>query len=158
MGIRIGIADTTFARVDMAPVAQREIKETLPDAEIIRYTVPGIKDLPVAAKRLLDEKGCDIVMAMGMPGPEAVDKQTALASVMGLIWAELLTNKHVVEVFVHEDEAANDRELYGIAVERSRKHAHNLVKLCTKPEEMTRDAGMGKRQGKSDVGPIRRLK
>ena len=44
---KIGIADTTFARADMAGIAISIIKKNS-DAEIIRYTVPGIKDLPVA--------------------------------------------------------------------------------------------------------------
>ena len=61
---RIGIADTTFARVDMASAAISAIKKEA-SAEIIRYTVPGIKDLPVAAKKLLEEEKCDIVMASG---------------------------------------------------------------------------------------------
>ena len=51
----IGIADTTFARVDMARAAISVIKKES-SAEIVRYTVPGIKDLPVAAKKLLEEK------------------------------------------------------------------------------------------------------
>ena len=33
-----------------------------------RYTVPGVKDLPVACKKLLEENNCDICMALGMPG------------------------------------------------------------------------------------------
>ncbi len=152
---KIGIADTTFAKVDMAAFAIREIEEATTDVHLVRYTVPGIKDLPVAAKKLISEDECDLVMAFGMPGPMAVDKQTALASAMGLIWAELMTNKHILEVFVHEDEASTDKELYEIAEDRSRKHARNALKLCFKPRELTKDAGMGKRQGKGDVGPIR---
>jgi riboflavin synthase len=73
---RIGIADTTFARSDMAKSAISTIKKEA-SAEIVRYTVPGIKDLPVAAKKLLEEHKCDIVMALGMPGAAAQDKMCA---------------------------------------------------------------------------------
>ena len=66
----IGIADTTFARTDMGGAAIDELKTYGTGYKIMRYTVPGIKDLPVAAKKLLDEEGCDIVMALGMPGPK----------------------------------------------------------------------------------------
>ena len=63
---KIGILDTTFARYDMARDAIDEIKSNVTGIKIIRVTVPGIKDLPVACKKLLEE--CDIVMALGMPG------------------------------------------------------------------------------------------
>jgi riboflavin synthase len=154
--VKIGIADTTFARVDMAKFAIDVLKQYRGDIEIIRYTVPGIKDLPVAVKKLLEEKGCDIAMALGMPGPNPLDKQSAQVASMGLVTVQIMTNKHVIEVFVHEDEAKNDKELYHIARDRAEKHAHNLLKLLFKPEELMKDAGMGKRQGFPDVGPIRR--
>ncbi|MGQ9468968.1 MAG: riboflavin synthase [Nitrososphaerales archaeon] len=152
---RIGIADTTFARVDMARFAIDILKQYHGNIEIIRYTVPGIKDLPVAVKKLFEEKSCDIVMALGMPGPNPLDKQSAQVASMGLVTVQIMTNKHVIEVFVHEDEAKDDKELYRIAKDRAEKHAHNLLKLLFKPEELMKDAGMGKRQGLPDVGPIR---
>ena len=99
---RIGIADTTFARVDMARAAISAIKKES-SAEIVRYTVPGIKDLPVAAKKLLEEERCDIVIALGMPGAADKDKMCAHEASTGLIAAQLLTNRHIIEVFVHED-------------------------------------------------------
>lgn len=155
MNVRIGIADTTFARVDMAKFAINTLKQYHGNIEIIRYTVPGIKDLPVAVKKLLEEKNCDIAMALGMPGPNPLDKQSAQVASLGLVTVQIMTNKHVIEVFVHEDEAKSDDELYYIAKDRVEKHAHNLIKLIFKPEELMKDAGMGKRQGFPDVGPIR---
>ncbi|MCP8317681.1 MAG: riboflavin synthase [archaeon] len=152
---RIGIADTTFARVDMARFTIDILKQYHGNVEIIRYTVPGIKDLPVAVKKLFEEKGCDIAMALGMPGPNPLDKQSAQVASTGLVTVQIMTSKHVIEVFVHEDEAKNDNELYKIAKDRAEKHAHNLLKLLFKPEELMKDAGMGKRQGLPDAGPIR---
>lgn len=52
---RIGIADTTFARVDMGGFAIEELKATGTGFKIERYTVPGVKDLPVACKKLFAE-------------------------------------------------------------------------------------------------------
>jgi len=110
---RVGIVDTTFARYDMAAAAIGELKQ-LCSVKFVRKTVPGIKDLPVEAKRLLEGE-CDIVMAFGMPGPAPIDKQCAHEASLGLIWAQLLTNKRVVEVFVFEDEAESDKELAELA-------------------------------------------
>ncbi|MFQ5761562.1 MAG: riboflavin synthase [Candidatus Bathyarchaeia archaeon] len=155
MKYRVGLADTTFARVDMAKFAVEEIKTLRSDVELHRYTVPGIKDLPVAAKILLEKFACDVVLAFGMPGALPLDKQSAHEASMGLIWSQLLTNKHVIVVFVHEDEAKDDKTLYVVAEDRSRKHARNAVMLLAKPEVLTKEAGMGKRQGQRDVGPIR---
>jgi riboflavin synthase len=150
---RIGIADTTFARVDMARAAISIIKKEV-SAEIVRYTVPGIKDLPVAAKKLLEEEKCEIVMALGMPGPAEKDRMCAHEASSGLIAAQLMTNKHIIEVFVHEDEAPDERTLALLAQRRAEEHAQNAVRLLYHPEMLTRLAGTGQRQGYEDAGPI----
>ena len=155
MNFKVGIADTTFSKIDLAPFAMDEITQLISNVKFSRYTVPGVKDLPVAAKVLIEKMGCNIVLALGMPGPAPIDKQCAHEASLGLIWTQLLTNKHVIEAFTHEDEASDEKELYEIAVDRTRKHAQNLVKLILKPEELTKDAGVGKRQGHPDAGPIR---
>lgn len=151
---RVGMVDTTFARHDMAKAAMDELKQ-LCVVKFERRTVPGIKDLPVEAKRLLDE-GCELAMAFGMPGAKPIDKQCAHEASYGLIMAQLLTNKHVIEVFVYEDEAHNDRELAELADRRAREHARNVYRLLFKPEELTKLAGTGQREGAPDAGPLRR--
>ena len=146
--------DTTFARYDMARAAMDELKQ-LCSVKFERRTVPGVKDLPVEAKRLLDE-GTDLVMAFGMPGAAPIDKQCAHEASLGLIQAQLLTNRHVIEVFVFEDEAKNEKELAELADRRAREHALNVYRLLFKPEELTKLAGTGQREGGPDVGPLRR--
>ena len=150
---RVGILDTTFARYDMAKAAMDELKQ-LCSLKFIRRTVPGIKDLPVAAKQLFDG-GCDLVMAFGMPGAAPIDKQCAHEASLGLIWAQLLANKHVIEVFVFEDEAASEKELADLAERRAREHARNVYRLLFKPDELTKLAGTGQREGGPDVGPLK---
>jgi len=151
---RIGVADTTFARVDMGSFAIDELKKTGTGFKVERYTVPGMKDLPVAAKRLFDERECDIVIALGMPGADDIDKVCAHEASTGLIHVQLLTNKHVIEVFVHEDEAKNAKELAWLAERRSREHAVNAYDLLFRPERLSKNAGKGLRQGFENVGPI----
>ncbi len=152
---RVGIVDTTFARYDMAKDAVDEIKKTTTGIKIIRRTVPGIKDLAVACKLLLEEEKCDACMAFGMPGPDEKDKASAQVASQGLMVAQLLTNKHILEVFVHEDESLNKRELARLCENRSREHAKNLVKLLFHPEKLTKKAGTGQREGFKDKGPLR---
>jgi len=149
----VGVADTTFARYDMAKVVLETIAAQS-DAKIIRYTVPGVKDLPVACKKLLEESGCEIVIALGMPGKEEKDKVCAHEASTGIISAQLLTNKHILEVFVHEDEGKSEKELADICHERARKHALNLLALLEGKNKLTENAGTGRRQGKADAGPI----
>ncbi|NLK26033.1 MAG: riboflavin synthase [Euryarchaeota archaeon] len=151
----IGIADTTFARVDMGGAAIAEIKGMGTGFRIIRYTVPGIKDLPVACKKLIEEQGCDIVMALGMPGPQEKDKNCAHEASTGLIQAQLMTNHHIIEVFVHEDEASDPKTLAWLAENRAREHARNVFNLLFHPDILSRNAGKGLRQGFEDAGPIR---
>lgn len=152
--MKIGICDTTFARVDMGAHAIDEIKQHVGNIKFIRRTVPGIKDLPVASKKLIEEEGCKIVIALGMPGGEEKDKICAHEASTGLIKAQLMTNTHILEVFVHEDEGDNANDLRQLAENRAREHAQNLVKMLFKPKEMEKEAGKGMREGRPDVGPV----
>ncbi len=151
---KVGIADTTFSRVNMGRIAIDELKKSA-SLQIERYTVPGVKDLPVACKILIEENGCDIVMALGMPGKEPIDKMCAHEASQGIIHAQLLTNRHIIEVFVHEDEAKDEKELAWLAEKRTREHAQNVIKLLFHKEQLQREAGTGQRQGFADAGAIR---
>lgn len=152
----IGIADTTFARYDMGKAAINELKSKNTGFKIIRYTVPGIKDLPVACKKLFDEQNCDIIMALGMPGPKPIDKQCAHEASTGLIQTQIMCNRHILEVFVHEDEAQDEKELSWLADRRAREHALNALDLLFNPDNLVKKAGMGLREGFEDAGPLRR--
>lgn len=152
--MKIGIADTTFSRVNMGGIAISELKKHA-SIGIERYTVPGIKDLPVACKKLIEERRCDLVMALGMPGRAEKDRWCAHEASQGIMLVQLMTNRHVIEVFVHEDEAKDERELAWLAERRTREHALNAVKLLLHPEALVKEAGTGQRQGFEDVGPAR---
>ena len=93
-------------------------------------------------------------MALGMPGPKPIDKTCAHEASAGLIMAQLMTNTHIIEVFVHEDEAKSERELAFLAERRTREHAANVVKLLYYPERLTREAGTGQREGFEDARPV----
>jgi riboflavin synthase len=153
--MKIGIVDTTFSRVNMGAMAVDEIKRHASVA-VERITVPGVKDLPVACKKMIEERSCDIVMALGMPGGVDKDKMCAHEASQGLIKAQLMTNTHIIEVFVHEDEAEDEKELAWLAERRTREHAVNTVKLILYPEALVKEAGTGQRQGFDDAGPARR--
>jgi riboflavin synthase len=152
---KIGIADTTFARVDMGKIAINELESNRSDFKFIRYTVPGIKDLPVACKKLFDENECDIIMALGMPGPNPIDKQCAHEASIGLINTQLLCNKHIIEVFIHEDEAINEKELSWLVENRTREHALNVIDLLFNPKKLIKKAGKGLREGFKDAGSLK---
>src|SRR3970282_2990036 len=132
---KIGIADTTFSRINMGKIAIDELRKGA-SVHIERYTVPGVKDLPVACKLLIEEKGCDIVMALGMPGSQPIDKMCAHEASQGIIQAQLMTNTHIIEVFVHEDEAKNEQELAWLMAKRTREHAQNVLKLLFHQEKL----------------------
>jgi riboflavin synthase len=151
---RIGIVDTTFSRWNMGKEAIDELRDMGSGFKIIRRTVPGVKDLPVASKKLIEEEDCDIVIALGMPGKEDIDKVCAHEASQGLIQAQLMTNRHIIEVFVHMDEASSEEELKILTINRAREHAINAYLLLFKPEVLVKEAGTGQRQGYSDAGPI----
>ncbi len=150
----VGVADTTFARVDMGSLAVEVLERKLPGWRIVRHTVPGIKDLPGAAKRLFN-MGCDGVITLGWVGRREADKLSYLAASVGLILVEILEGKPLIDVTVHEDEAEDPAELRRIAEDRVRKHALNLALLLREgPEALVKYAGKGLRQGYEDVGPL----
>ncbi len=149
---KIGVVDTTFARVDMGSFAIEELKK-YNDVEVVRVTVPGMKDLAVACKKLLDN-GCDVCLAIAMVGSHKLDETCAHEANMGIMQAQLMTNKHILSVFVHEIETNDEKDLYDICVDRVTKHAHNAYLIVAKPEELTNNAGTGRRQGRADAGPI----
>jgi len=150
----IGIVDTTFARFNMGRAAVDEIQQNV-SAKIKRITVPGVKDLPVASKKLIEEEGFDIVIALGMPGSKEQDKICAHEASTGIIQAQLMTNTHIIEVFVHEDEGKDEKELAFLMEMRSREHALNVVNMLFHPEKLVKQAGTGQRQGFEDVGTLR---
>jgi len=155
--VKVGIVDTTFSRVDMGGFALDELRKSTTGVKAVRRTVPGIKDLAVVCKKLLEEEeGCEACMALGMPGPTDKDKSSALVASQGLMHAQLQTNKHILEVFVHEDEAESGRELYQLCENRTREHVQNLILMLFRPEKMLRRAGTGQREGFSNVGPLKR--
>ena len=149
--MRIGIADTMFARYDMGKVAVETIADK---AEVERYTVPGFKDLPVAAKILIEKHNCDIVIACGWVGSMPIDEVCAHEANQGLIQAELMTNKHILKVFIHSKEAEDREELIQIAEDRTRKHTQNALDLLKGKETLTPNAGKGQRQGAEHRGTL----
>lgn len=152
--MKIGIADTTFARINLAEFAVNTIKKNSKH-KIEHYTVPGIKDLGVACKILFEKYKCDIVMAFGMAGTKPIDKQCSHEASLGIQQVQLMTGKHILEVFIHPDEAKSNKELLQIAKNRTEKHALNAIALLKSKTSLTKFAGMGKRQGKDDEGPIK---
>jgi len=151
--MKIGIADTTFSRIDMGKIAIDELRK-ISSIPYERYTVPGIKDLPIAAKKLLEEKGCDIVITLGWVGGTQKDMLSYIVLSMGLVMVQLMTNKHVIDVTIHEDEAEDEKTLMVVAENRVREHVRNAVDLLVNPKRLQKLAGTGQRQGYPDVGPI----
>jgi len=153
---KIGIVDTMFARADMASFAIDEIDKKFPGTKIVRSTVPGIKDLAIGCVLLDKKEKCDIYLALGMVGGAPIDTQCAHEASIGVQMAKMQLKKHIVEVFVFAHEAKDERDLYAIFEDRTRKHAVNAVLLATAPKELQKLAGKGKRQGRQDAGEIRK--
>ena len=94
-------------------------------------------------------------MAFGMPGHMPIDKQCSHEASIGMQQVQLMANKHILEVFVHMDEAKSNKELFEIAKNRAEKHALNALALLKGKTELTKYAGTGRRQGKDDIGALK---
>jgi riboflavin synthase len=152
-GPRYGVVDTTFSTVDMGRIAVETLQGLgIHPSRVVRKTVPGFKDLAVAALNLVQKDGCAIVVACGMPGPEPIDKQCGHEASLAIGQAQLMAGAHILEVFVHMDEARDDAELIALCRNRVAEHAVNAYWLLEQPEEIVKRAGTGQRQGFADVG------
>ena len=154
----IGVVDTMFARVDMGAIALASLRAK-PDFgvrfDIVRRTVPGIKDLAVAAKRMIQLDGCEIVLALGMVGGVELDRASAQQADTGIMMAQLMTSVPILGVMVHEQEAEGDEaRLLSICEARCSAHALNAHDLLFDPASLVARAGQGVRQGAPDAGPI----
>jgi len=157
---KIAIVDTMFSRGDMGKIAIKTLEENAKKGkwkiQIIKKTVPGIKDIPVAMLSLL-EQGCQIGLALGMSGKMPIDKQCSHEASLGIGQVQLLTRKIVLEVFVHEDEGKNDTELALIMKNRTASHALNLLWMLFAPQELEKRAGTAQRQGKENAQALNLL-
>ncbi|MFA5930039.1 MAG: riboflavin synthase [Candidatus Micrarchaeia archaeon] len=157
--VKIGVVDTMFARVDMASFAIDEITRSFPGkAQIVRSTVPGVKDLAAGCVILDKKENCDIYLALGMVGKEKIDTQCGHEGSIGIQMAKMKMGKHIIEVFVHEWEGKDENELRSIFEDRTRKHAMNAFLLASAQQELSKFAGKGIRQGRQDAGPIKTRK
>jgi riboflavin synthase len=155
--VKIGVIDTMFARYDMGRAARNELALCPGHGttfQVISETVPGFKDLAVAAKNMIERDGAAIVVVLGMPGSAAIDKQCAHEASLGIMQAQLMTSTPILEVFVHEDESDDPQVLATVFENRSRSHARNAYWMLFEPEQLARRAGTGVRQGFADAGPL----
>jgi len=154
----IGVVDTMFARMDMGGIVMETLEGKADYGrrfDLVRRTVPGMKNLAVEAQRLIQSHGCGIVIVLGMPGPEAIDRLCAHEACLGVMAAQLATSTHILDVLVHEDEAdGDDQRLAAICRDRCAKHALNAYDMLFAPERLTARAGQGVRQGAPDKGPL----
>jgi len=146
-----------FARVEMGSVVQLALQRASGyggQFETVRRTVPGLKDVPVEVKILIEREHAAIVVACGWVGGAEVDQRTAQVASLGLMATQLATNTHVLEVFVHERERSDPHELQILCENRCRGHAANALDLLFAPQRLADRAGRGVRQGDKDAGPL----
>ena len=122
---RIGVVDTMFARYDMGAEAVDELE-----------ACPGFDTTFEVVRRTV---------------PGFKDLGVACKRLMQ---AQLMTSTHILEVFVHENEEEDPEKLAVVCINRARKHAVNAYWMLYEPEQLTRNAGRGIRQGYEDAGPL----
>lgn len=148
------VIDTTFAVVDMGAVAVGALRDQGVAAErIVRRTVPGFKDLGAACAIAFAE-GADIAVACAMVGADLVDKECAKDASFGIQSAQVQARRHILEVFVHMDEAEDPVVLEQVVRNRTYEHGVNAYWLLEAPAELVARAGTGQRQGFEDAGPL----
>ncbi|MCX8163424.1 MAG: riboflavin synthase [Candidatus Micrarchaeota archaeon] len=163
--MKIGIVDTTFARINMGKIAIEEIEKInkqkiYPPIVWVRRTVPGIKDLAVECQILFEKENCDIILALGMVGPNPIDEMCANQASNAIQLVKLKHSKHIIEVFVHCTESLkngkfDEKDFYKLTENRTKKHVYNAVNLIYQPDKLVENAGKGLRQGREDEGEIK---
>lgn len=137
----IGVVDTMFARHNMGAEAIDALQQCPGYGtrfEVVRRTVPGLKDLAVAAKKLIEEQQCRSVIALGMASKGPLGKECAHEASRGLMQAQLMTNTHILEVIVWED---REEDLDTLFRNLPREHAINAYALLYEPDTLIAHAG-----------------
>jgi riboflavin synthase len=81
-----------------------------------------------------------------------IDKTCAHEAVQGIQLAQLLTNTHIIDVMVFEEEGmGSDEKLAAIMVDRVTKHSQNALDLLFAPQSLVKRAGTGQRQGSQNA-------
>ena len=91
---RIGVVDTMFARYDMGAAARDELANCPGHGTTSRSSrarCRGSRTSPSPRSVLIEREGCDVVVALGMPGSAPIDKQCAHEASQGIMLAQLLT-------------------------------------------------------------------
>lgn len=155
---RIGLVDTTFARVRMADFAYDVLKKiqstnTL-DVGIVRRTVPGHKELAVECRLLFEYEQCDLCIVFGWVGGRPADSVSANEAALALAYAKVLSKKHILEVMIFETEFSNDALLFAGARARAEEHAVNAINLLLNESYFVENAGSGNREGATPAGRL----
>ena len=87
-----------------------------------------------------------------MVGAEDVDKVCGHEASTALQQVQLTQGKHILEVFVHLDEARNDADLIHLTTNRIEEHCENALTLLSGAGALAASAGTGQRQGRADAG------
>ena len=139
-----------FARYDMGAAARDELAscpgygETF---EVVARTVPGFKDLAVAAKVLSSARAAGSSWPWGCPARRPSTSSARTRPSTGIMSAQLMTSTPILEVFVHEDETDDPAELARLFENRSRAHARNAYWMLFAPEELRAARGPGRAPG-----------
>jgi len=72
----------------------------------------------------------------------------------GIMLVQVLTGVHVLEVFAHAAEEADENRFVELCRRRVEGHAVNAHWLLYAPDELRARAGQGVRQGAPDAGPL----
>lgn len=124
------------------------------EAAVERYTVPGFLEAPLAAQRLIDEHGCDVVIVCSMVNSHDMNKEYAQRATEGFLRVALDNDAHVLEAAVGKDEAKTKRDLVPIIEDRVLGHVENALALLEGRDALRSEAGTGRRQGGDDAGRL----
>ena len=153
---RIGVVDTMFARYDMGAEALDELG--VPGfGDQLRGGAPhgpGFKDLAVECKRLIENEGCHIVVALGHAGQGRHRPGVRPRGVPGHHARPADDLDPHPRGLRPRERGGGPGQLAAVCVDRARKHARNAYWMLYEPEQLTRRAGQGVRQGYGDAGPI----
>ena len=76
MALSVGVIDTMFARINMGEIVEAALREVPghgSDFTTVRRTVPGLKDIPVEVKLLIEREGVSVMVACGWVGGADLD-------------------------------------------------------------------------------------
>lgn len=138
----LGVVDTVNSRYDAGAHAERILGDER-GVTVRRETVPDCSNLPLGCKRLVEDAGCDLVLALSVLENRRLPKTALRATYDKLLDVETETDTPILKVFAYEDEMRSADDVLELVENRIASYCADALAVVDESTDLTDAAGRG---------------